>query len=391
MFRGYFVVLSTALSNLRHQKASYLSAIATIALVMAILTTFTALGSGFNRIVSNTGSDTTAILLQTGAQSEGGSSISGTDVVTLRSVLSDARVGQSARLSPELLMILATQTPAGRDMRVSVRGMDEVGLAFRTSVRAELGDLFAPGSDQVVIGARLADSLGVTEPGQIIVLGRASWTVAGVFSAGDSIYESEIWASRDAMAAAYGRGADVQSIRVAMDSPQEFIAVKAAIEADPRISLSTTTEKAYFAASAGSVGDIVFYIGWPLAIIMAFGALTGAINTISSSVSARAHHLASLRALGARPFAVFLGVMSEALVQALLGAIIGGAAVWALLSDFQVSTRGEALSNISFGLNIVPETLVYGFVLCGIIGLLSGLTPALRISRGNIARLLNAS
>ncbi len=388
MFRGYLTVLVTAFSNVRHQGINYLSAVATIAIVMVILVGFTAIGTSFNRIVSNTGSETIAILLQTGASSEGSSSIVISDLPVLQSVLSEA---SDLPHSPELLMILSTQAPDGTEARVSLRGMDKAGLAFHNGIQADIGSLFALGSDQIAIGVRAASSLGITRPGQSITLGRASWIVSGIFSDGGSIYESEIWASRDTMSVVYNRSAAVQSVRVHVDDTASLEKIKNAITADPRISLSVTTEKAYFKSSAGNVGDIIFYIGWPLALVMAVGALTSAINTISASVAVRSHHLGTLRASGVRPGAVCWGVMSEALIQALLGAIIGGLAASTLLSGFEVSTVGEGFSRISFDLQINRETLTSGLILCVGIGLLSGLVPALKIARGNVSRLLNES
>ncbi len=386
MFRGYFIVMVTALANVRHQSINYLSTVTTIAIVMAILVSFTAIGTSFNRVVSNTGSETIAILLQTGASSEGSSTIAITSLPVLQSVLNETN---DSLQSPELLMILSTQAPDGTRARVSLRGMDETGLVLRHGVRTEIGSLFAPGSDQIAVGVRAATALGVTEPGQSVTLGRASWIVSGIFSDGGSINESEIWASRTTMSAIYNRSATVQSLRLRVDDEPSLEQIKAAIAADPRMSYSVMTEKDYFKSSAGNVGDIIFYIGWPLALIMAFGALTSAINTISASVAVRSHHLAILRAIGVQPGAVLWGVMSEALIQALLGAVIGGVVAFSLVSGFEVSTVGEGFSKISFGLQISRETLISGLFLCVGIGLLSGLVPALKIARGNVSRLLN--
>ena len=390
MFKGYFVVLSTALSNLRHQTLNYLSAVATITIVMVILVGFTAIGTSFNKIVSNTGSDQTAIILQTGANSEISSSIAKSDVLTLGTALDDAGITSNGALSQELLMVLSTKQSDGTEARVTLRGMDAEGLKYRNNLNMVTGSLFAMGSDQIALGVKAANALGITQEGQKVVLGRTTWTVSGIFSDGQSIYESEIWTSSDAMAAVYNRNTSVQSVRMQIDSADQLAQVEDLIASDPRLSFSVMTEKAYFKSSAGTVGDIIFYIGWPLALIMAVGSLTGAINTISASVAVRAHHLASMRAIGVRPGPIFWGIMSEALVQAVIGAIIGGTIAWFLLSGFEVSTVGEGFSKISFSLEVDDFTILNGFILCTGIGLLSGFIPALKISRGNLARLLNA-
>ena len=54
---------------------------------------------------------------------------------------------------------------------------------------------------------------------------------------------------------------------------------------------------------------------------MAFGALAGALNTMYSSVAARAVEIATLRAIGFGGFPAFVGTLVESLVLAAIGGL----------------------------------------------------------------------
>ncbi len=120
--------------------------------------------------------------------------------------------------------------------------------------------------------------------------------------------------------------------------------------------------------------------------IMAFGAAFGSVNTMYTAVSARAKEIATLRALGFGSGAVVASVLIEALVLALLGAIIGSAVAWLAFSGTSVSAMtGNTPSQLTFALD-VNLSLVLGGVLiaCGI-GMLGGLLPAIRAGSVSVA------
>ena len=50
--------------------------------------------------------------------------------------------------------------------------------------------------------------------------------VVGVFEAGGSAYESEVWVDRELLRQAYGREGIVSSVRVRLDSPAKFDAFR---------------------------------------------------------------------------------------------------------------------------------------------------------------------
>ena len=114
------------------------------------------------------------------------------------------------------------------------------------------------------------------------------WTVVGVFDAGGSVFESEIWGDLPVVQSLFNRNNVFQTVRARLTSPQALDALKAYVENDPRLKLDAKSEAEYFADQASQTTDLIQKLGWPLAIAMAFGALAGALNTMYSSVAARA-------------------------------------------------------------------------------------------------------
>ena len=153
--------------------------------------------------------------------------------------------------------------------------------------------------------------------------------MVGIFEAEGSVFESEIWADLPVVQSLFNRPNFVQTVRVRLENPASLAALKSYNDNDPRLKLDVKTEAAYFADQAGQTTDLIQKLGWPLAIAMAFGALAGALNTMYSSVAARAVEIATLRAIGFGGFPAFVGTLIESLVLAAIGGLIGAAATYA--------------------------------------------------------------
>jgi putative ABC transport system permease protein len=140
-------------------------------------------------------------------------------------------------------------------------------------------------------------------------------------------------------------------------------------------------EVAYFAEQAAQTSDLIQKLGWPLAIAMAFGALAGALNTMYSSVAARATEIATLRAIGFRAFPAFAGTLVESLLLAVIGGVVGAAATWLIFDGLSASTLGASFTQVVFNFKLTPTLIAQGIVLALIVGLVGGLFPAVRAAR----------
>src|SRR5205814_7554543 len=111
-----------------------------------------------------------------------------------------------------------------------------------------------------------------------------------------------------------------------LENPATLDDLKGYVENDPRLKLDVKSEAAYFADQASRTSDLIQKLGWPLAIAMAFGALAGALNTMYSSVAARATEIATLRAIGFGGLPVLVGTLVASFMLAAIGGVIGAGA-----------------------------------------------------------------
>ena len=150
------------------------------------------------------------------------------------------------------------------------------------------------------------------------------------------------------------------------------------------------SEAAYFADQSSQTTDLIQKLGWPLAIAMAFGALAGALNTMYSSVAARAVEIATLRAIGFGGFSAFAGTLAESLALAAIGGAIGAVATYLIFDGITASTLGGNFTQVVFAFRLSPGLVGEGVLLALIVGLIGGLFPALRAARMPIVAGLSA-
>src|SRR5262249_43096049 len=122
-------------------------------------------------------------------------------------------------------------------------------------------------------------------------------------------------------------------------------------------------------------------IAWALGITMAVGALAGALNTMYSSVSARATEIATLRIIGFSGYAAFFGTMVEALLLSVLGAILGLTLAFAFFEGRTTSTLTSGFTQLVFKFQLSPQIILSAIIMALVIGLLGGLLPGIRAAR----------
>src|ERR1019366_3587042 len=270
-----------------------------------------------------------------------------------------------------------------------LRGVERAALKVRDATRIVEGRMFEWGKDEVVVGIGAAREFVGLHVGDQIKVGRYSWPVVGVFSAGGGASESEIWSDAAVLQAAYKRGDSFQSVYVKLKSADSFKEFKDALSADPRLSATAIRETDYFAEQSSAVTKLVTTLGYLIAFLMAIGAVFGALNTMYGSVSARTREIATLRALGFGGGAVVAAVMLESVALAIFGGALGAGLSFLAFNGFHTATMNfQTFSQVTFALAVTPQLLVQGIVWATLIGAIGGLLPAVRAARQPIAAAL---
>jgi len=357
--------------------------VVSIALVVAVLLGFLALANGFSQTLKGSGSPNVVIVLRDGSGAELNSVI-GRDQIDLLAGGPGIKLGADAKplISAELMLVVdGIKKSSGTKANMPLRGIGPNGLAVRSQVRLREGRMFAPGSNEIVVGAGLLREFAGFEMGKTIRFGAQTWRVVGVFEAPGTVFESELWADAPVVQSLFKRGTSFQTARIALTSPEAMPAYLAYIKADPRLQLKAQSEQAYFAAQAERSGLLIKYVGWPLGLIMSVGALAGALNTMYASVASRASEIATLRVIGFSGFSAFMGTMCEALVLSALGALLGTAICTLLFNGLSASTLGAGFTQVAFRLQVGPELIGQAVILALVIGFVGGVFPGLRAAQ----------
>ncbi|WP_233346759.1 ABC transporter permease [Hyphobacterium sp. CCMP332] len=354
-----------------------------IALVVAVLMGFLAMANGFRATVSGSGSDEIAVILRAGSQAELNSGLSRDDVRLIEvapGVAADA--DGNALVSGELYVIVdGMKRSSQTEANLPLRGVGQQAPALREGFTITEGRMFEPGAAELIVGASVQREFSGFDMGDTIRLGTNTWTVVGVFSTGGSLFDSEIWTDIGVLQNLYQRGNSVQSVRARLTSVDAISDFRTYAENEPRLNVDITSEREYFASSSGGTSNLIMFLGWPLAIAMAIGALAGAWNTMYSSVDTRTREIATLRAIGFSGGAAFVGTMVESMALAAIGGVIGAVTSYFLFNGVSASTLGGGFTQIVFSFSVTPAAMLNGIILALIVGFIGGFIPALRAAR----------
>jgi putative ABC transport system permease protein len=353
-----------------------------IAGVVGVLVAMLAMALGFEATLRQTGDDSTVIVLRAGSLTELNSGITHETaelVAQQPQVLRDARGEPIA--SPELVVVASLPSKSnGLDANVEIRGVGEHAWELRPNLRITAGRRFSPGLRELIVGKDARAQFAGLDPGKTLKLSGQTWTVVGVFTAGDS-HDSELWGDSNAVASAYRRESNASSLIVRLTSPAALPALKAALAADPRLQVDVKTTRDYYNAQSEGLAKLIRILGTVVGAIMAVGAVFGALNSMYAAVAARAREIATLRAIGFSAVPVIISVLIETMLLALIGGSIGAIVAWLIFNNYTASTLGANFSQVVFDFKVSPALMWSGLKWALAIGFVGGLFPAVRAAR----------
>lgn len=378
-----FAVIGMNVRSIPQRAGMSIATIASVAFMVAVLLGFLAMANGFQKTIDGSGADDVAVFLRGGSQAEVNSVLAREDA-RLIEVAPGIATDESGDpiMSAELYVIVdgirrASQTEAN----LPLRGVQEQAVNLRQNFELTSGRMFEPGAAELVVGEGVIREFEGFDLGQTIRLGSNNWTIVGTFSTGGSVFDSEIWTDLGVVQNLYQRGSSVQSLRARLTSPDAIEEVRAYVENEDRLNLDVTSERQYFADSAGGIATLLRLVGWPLSIVMAIGAFAGAWNTMYSSVDARTKEIATLRTIGFSGFTAFMGTLIESLVLALLGGALAILAIYILFNGNTASTLGGGFTQIVFSFDVTLGSAISGLVLALAVGFLGGIIPGIRAAQ----------
>ena len=189
--------------------------------------------------------------------------------------------------SPELVVVASLAKKSnGLDANVEIRGVGEHAWEVHPNVKIVAGRRFTPGLRELIVGKGAHEQFRGLDLGSTLKLNGQEWTVVGEFESGDA-HDSELWADTDVVGSTYRRGASTTAVVAKLTSPAAFDALKASVASDPRLKLDVQTTRAYYSAQSERLSTLISILGMVVGVIMAIGAVFGALNTMYAAVASR--------------------------------------------------------------------------------------------------------
>lgn len=375
------------LRSLRARWTSTIVAVLGIAGTVGVFIAMLSLARGFEATLVASGSASNAIVRRAGATSEMDSMIGLDQVRVIEDAPGVARAGVGALVSSEVVVVAAFPLKStGTDANVQVRGVSPKALAVRDSMKVVAGRFFEPGLTELVVGRNVASSYGGFELGKTVRFGGGAWTVVGVFDAGASAFDSELWCDANVLNQVFQRPQNLfQSVTVRLASPDALGRFKDALTADPRVTVQVEREIDYYAKQSQQLTTLITVLGTIVALVMGIGAVFSALNTMCSAVAERSREIATMRALGFSGRSVVMSFVVEALCIAAVGGVLGCAVVLPLNGFTTGTINRQTFSHLAFAFRVTPILLAAGLVFALLMGLVGGVPPAIRAARQRIA------
>ena len=371
--------------NLKLRKGLTIMTSLGIALTVTTAIFLMALLAGLDRAFVTSGDAHNVLVMRKGSQAELSGGFDAALFPTLKTLPGIAKDshGEPMASGEWVVVIVLPRTDGTGEVNVTVRGMMPDGLELRPKVKIIEGRWFNQGQREVVVSESIKKRFAHANVGDTLQFGKGPWTVVGVFDAGGSAYESEIWGDVNQMASDFDRQGGFASAYLRATDPVSADALKHRVSDDQRLKLDGMLETEYYAKQTSS-GAPIKYIGWVVAIIMAIGSSFAAMNTMYAAVAYRSREIATLRVIGFSRPSILTSFVFESVLLSLLGAAVG----IVLMLPFNGMTTGTSnsvtFSEIVFSLRMTPVVVGVAIAFAIIMGLFGGMAPAWHAARRDI-------
>ena len=379
------IPISYNIRNLKLRKGLTIMTALGIALTVTTAIFIMALLAGLQRAFVTSGDPQNVLVLRKGSEAELSGGFDATAFPVLKNLPGIAKDshGEPMASGEWVVVIVLPRKDGTGEVNVTVRGMMPDGLELRPKVKLVEGRWFTPGQREVVVSESIHKRFSNASVGDSMAFGKGPWQVVGVFDAGGSAYDSEVWGDVNQMATDFDRQGGFSSAYLRATDPVAADALKHRVSDDQRLKLEGVLETDYYAKQTSS-GAPIRIIGWIVAIIMAIGSSFAAMNTMYAAVAYRGREIATLRVIGFSKPSILTSFVLESLLLSLLGALVG----ILLMLPFNGMTTGTSnavtFSEIVFSLRMTVPVVLTAVAFALIMGLFGAIAPAGHAARRDI-------
>jgi putative ABC transport system permease protein len=254
---------------------------------------------------------------------------------------------------------------------------------YQPELRITAGRLFRPGLHELIASDKCVREYTDFDVGSKRHMRGGDWLVVGNFDLTSTV--CIVFADGDTILSAFGRSTYNQA-NVMLQSPATFAELSNALKANPSLHLKVQHEAEVFEEYTRQINGILNFVSYFVGAIVALAATIGAANSLYAIVDGRRRELAVLRAVGFNGLPIVASVISESILLALPGALIGALVAWLLFNGLLASPFGA-----SFHMAVTPSLALLGLGWALGIGAIGGLLPALRAARVPVTVALRAT
>ncbi len=391
------VPFSYVVRNVFARRVTTLLTAGGMALVVFVFASVLMMSEGIRATLVATGQPDNVIVIRKAAGTEVQSGVGRDQATVIESspeIATDAAGAKLVSKEPVAIINMPKRKSHADDpdkpANIVVRGTTPAGLALRPQVAIVEGRMFRPGTSEIVAGRSIARGFTGAGLGESLHFAQRDWTVVGIFDAGGSAFDSEVWGDAEQLMQGFRRQS-YSAVIFRLADPSQFDAVRDRIEADPRLTIEAKREKRFYAEQSEALAKFIGYLGTTLSIIFSIGAIVGAMITMYASVAARTGEIGTLRALGFPRTAILVAFLVEALAMGLVGGVVGLAAASAMQAVSLSTMNFQTFSELTFRFRITGGIVVEVLVFALGMGFVGGFLPAFRASRMKIVDALRAA
>jgi putative ABC transport system permease protein len=363
-----------------------------MALVVFVFAATLMLAEGLRKTLVDTGSYDNVVIIRKGSVSEVQSGIERAQASIVES-RPEVAIGENGRklLARELVVLInLPKRLSNKPSNVVIRGIGPASLELRPQVKLVKGRMPRPGSGEVIAGKNIAERFQGCGFGETLRFAMRTWTVVGVFEAGNTGFNSEIWGDADQLMQAFRRPV-YSSVVFRLRDSREFVEFRQRVETDPRLTIEAKRETKFYADQSEAMARFLRILGTTLTIIFSLGAVIGAMITMYAAVANRTTEIGTLRALGFMKSGILAAFVLESLFLGLLGGMAGLFAA-SFMQLVTISTMNwQTFAELAFGFTLTFEIAWKSLVFSLIMGFVGGLLPAVRAARMNIVESLRST
>jgi putative ABC transport system permease protein len=363
-----------------------------LALVVFVFAAVLMLEQGLRTTMVSTGEIDNVVLIRRSAETEVQSIVPRNEASVALSgpAVAIGADGQPFASKETVVLISLIKRDSNQPSNVIIRGVGPSALALRPRVRLTRGRMFRAGASEIIAGASIARRFNGAGLGERLRFGQREWTVVGLFDAGNSGFDSEIWGDCEQLMQAFRRPV-FSAVTFRLAESARFDAYRRALEADPRLTLEAKRERTFYADQSKALSTFINALGMSLSVIFSIGAMIGATITMYAAVANRVGEIGTLRALGFQRRSILAAFLLESLLLAAVGGVagLGFAALMPLLSFS--TTNFQTFSELAFGFTLSAAIALKALLFALAMGLIGGFLPALRAARMEIVDALRAA